>query len=158
KNFYFAPGVSPGSGLRSVEYRDGSVCRIGKTGRIGGARACPLKGYVAPKLTPVTRAQLATTVRVSVGTKPERPGPAHPKFKIPAQRRITITFRARRPADSRSFYTVETQMLHGRKNCQGGTAGPIAKDVKAGTVLSHTLWVPYQCRNEMKVDVGYAQP
>lgn len=37
KNFHFAPGVSPGSGLRSVEYRDGlhgrKGCQGGTTAR-----------------------------------------------------------------------------------------------------------------------------
>ena len=153
KNFYFAPSVSPASGLLSVEYRDGSTCKLPHP-----PRGCPLKGYVAPKLRAVPREQLASPVRVHVGTRPEHPGPKIKGHTFPAQRRIIVTFRARVTADARSFYTVETQMLHGRKNCQGGTTGPIAKDVKAGTVLSQTLWVPYRCRNRMRVSVGYAQP
>jgi hypothetical protein len=153
KNFYFAPGVSPASGLLSVEYRDGSTCELPHP-----PHGCPLKGYVAPKLTPVSHQQLATTVHVRVGARAEHPGPKVKGRTFPAQRRVTITFRARVAGDARSFYTVETQMLHGRKNCQGGTGGAVAKDVKAGTVLTRTLWVPYHCRNRMRIDVGYAQP
>jgi hypothetical protein len=43
--------------------------------RLGGARACPLKGFVAPKLPAVTHADLATTIRVHVGKRPVHPGP-----------------------------------------------------------------------------------
>jgi hypothetical protein len=157
---YFSPGVTPATGLRSVEYRDGSTCRIVSARRIGGARSCPLKGFVAPKLTPVPSAQLATTVHVRVGTRPERPGPGiHRRPGMPpilAQRRVTVTFRARVAADARSFYTVSVQM-HGGKGCSLGTFGPIAKDVTAGTVLTETLDFPYRCHGVAKIDVGYTQ-
>jgi hypothetical protein len=156
---YFSPGVTPGSGLRSVEYRDGSTCRIVSARRIGGARRCPLKGFVAPKLAPVSRADLATTVRVRVGTRREHPGPKPPKGTrpFPAQRRVTVAFRARAAADARSFYTVSTQLQHGGKGCFYMTMGPIAKDVVAGTVLTKTLYVPFKCHGIMKINVGYTQ-
>ncbi len=157
KNFYFAPGVSPGSGLRTVEYRDGSVCNIPNPARIGGAHECPLKGYVAPKLPTVSRAELASPVHVHVGTKPEHPGPKNPKYKVPAQRRITVTFRARQAADTRSFYTVSTEMHQRGKGCAYGSFGPVAKDVKAGTVVKYTLWAAYGCHGTMRINVGYAQ-
>jgi hypothetical protein len=158
---YFTPGVTPATGLRSVQYRDGSVCRIGNPRRLGGARACPLKGFVTPKLPAVSRADLATTIRVHVGTRPERPGPKVKPPKgappIPAQRRITVVFRARRAADARSFYTVTTRIEHRSEGCTYGTLGPIAKDVTAGTVLTHTIYVPYRCRGIMRINVGYTR-
>jgi hypothetical protein len=158
---YFSPGVSPGTGLRTVEYRDGTTCRIVSARRIGGARHCPLKGFVAPKITPVSRAELASTIHIRVGTRPEHPGPKVNRQKgappIPAQRRVTVTFRARRAADTRSFYTVTTRMLHASKGCGGGTMGPIAKDVVAGTVLTHTLYFRYGCHGTLKINVGYTQ-
>jgi len=158
---YFMPGVTPGTGLRSVEYRDGSVCRIISAQRLGGARNCPLRGFVAPKLPPVSHADLAATVRVRVGTRPEHPGPKVKPRKglppIPAVRRITVTFRARRAANARSFYTVSTRMLHGSKGCTFGTMGPIAKDVVAGSVLSQKLYFPYRCHGTLKINVGYTQ-
>jgi hypothetical protein len=161
RNFYYSPGVTPASGLRSVEYRDGSVCHIVNPQRLGGARRCPLKGFVAPTLPPISRSDLATTIRVRVGTRAEYPGPkvklpagARP---IPAQRRITLTFRARVAADAHSFYTVSTRMQRASKGCTYGGFGPIAKDVTAGTVLTHTLYVLYRCRGTLKINVGYTQ-
>ena len=158
---YFSPGVTPASGLRSVEYRDGSVCRIGNPRRHGGARHCPLKGYIAPNLPPVTHAELATTIRVHVGKRPahpfrklERPKGVPP---VPAQRRVTIVFRARRAANARSFYTVSTRMLHGGEGCAFGTIGPIARDVAAGAVVTQKLYLPYRCHTTLQVDVGYTQ-
>jgi hypothetical protein len=158
---YFMPGVTPGTGLRSVEYRDGSVCHVVSARRLGGARTCPLKGFVAPKLPAVSHADLAATVHVHVGTHPEHPGQKVKRPKgaapIPAQRRVTLTFRARRAANARSFYTVTTRMLHGGKGCTFGTMGPIAKDVVAGSVLSQTLYFPYHCRGTLRINVGYTQ-
>lgn len=92
-----------------MDYRDGSVCRIVSARRLGGTRHCPLKGYVEPKLPRVTPAQLAATVHVRVGTRPEHPGPKIELRKgmrpLPAQRRVTVTFRARHAANARSFHT-----------------------------------------------------
>lgn len=160
RNFYYSPGVTPGSGLRTVEYRDGSVCRIVSPRRRGGARRCPLKGFVAPKLPRISAADLATPVHVEVGTRPEHPWPNVKLLKgtrpIPAQRRVTITFRARLAADTRSFYTINSLMKAGPR-CSYGTFGPITRDVKAGSVISEKLYVAYRCRGTMTIEVGYAQ-
>ena len=158
---YFSPGVTPATGLRSVEYRDGSVCHIHDPGRLGGARACPLKGFVAPKLLPVTHAELATTIRVPVGKRP-----AHPFRKVkqpkgappvPAQRRATIVFRASRAADARSYYTITATALQRGKGCTYATMGSFPRDVAAGTVLTRTLYFPYRCHTTLRIDVGYTQ-
>ncbi|MEJ7788149.1 MAG: hypothetical protein WKF96_25385, partial [Solirubrobacteraceae bacterium] len=158
---YFSPGVTPATGLRSVEYRDGSVCRIINPQRLGGARHCPLKGFVASNLSPISRTDLATEIGVRVGTRREYPGPKVRPRKgappIPAQRRVTITFRARVAANARSFYTINTRMQHARRSCAYGTSGPIAQDVTAGTVISQTHYVPYRCRGILKINVGYTQ-
>jgi hypothetical protein len=149
KNFYFSPGATPAGGLLSVEYRDGTSCQLPHP-----PDGCPLNGYVAPKLPPVSRGQLAATVHVSVGTRAESPE----RDVAADQRRITVTFRARQPADARSFYTIGVQVLHGGKHCSAGRLfGPIAKDVKAGTVLTRTEWMNYRCRGMLKVNVGYTQ-
>lgn len=161
RNFYYSPGVTPGSGLRSVEYRDGSVCRIVNPRRLGGARPCPAKGFVAPKLPRVSAADLVSPVHVRVGTRREHPWPKVKLPKgtrpIPAQRRITMTFRARVAADSRSFYTVST-LLKGGRLCHYGSMGAITRDVRAGSVVSHKLYVAHRCRGTFTIDVGYAQP
>jgi hypothetical protein len=161
RNFYFTAGVTPATGLRSVEYRDRSVCHIVSPQRLGGARPCPLKGFVAPTLPRISSGDLATKVGVHIGTRREYPGP---KVKlprgapvIPAQRRITITFRARLAANARSFYTISTRMQHVSEGCPYGTFGPIAKDVTTGSVISHILYVPYHCRGALKINVGYTQ-
>lgn len=158
---YYSAGVTPATGLRSVEYRDGSICRIINPRRLGGARRCPLKGFVAPSLSPVSSADLAATIGVRVGTRREYPGPkVRPRNgapPIPAQRRVTITFRARVAASARSFYTISTRMQRARRGCAYGTSGPIAKDVTAGSVISQTLYVAYRCRGTMKIEVGYTQ-
>jgi hypothetical protein len=158
---YFSPGVTPRTGLRSVEYRDGTVCHIVSARRVGGARDCPLKGYVAPKLPRVTRADLVTKIHVDIGTRPEHPGPKPKLLKgapqIPAERRVIVSFRARRPADTRSFYTISTRMLHYKQGCSYGSVGAIAKNVTAGTVVRQTLYFAYKCANTLRIDVGYAQ-
>ena len=137
-----SPGVSPSSGLRSVEYADGTVCTIPDPRR---ARPCPLKGYVAPKLPRVSAGELASTVRVSVGTRPEQPpGRVTPKG-MAAQRRVTIRFRARVAADARSFYTVGAQIKDGGEGCSYSLQGPIAKDVTVGSVVKYDLWFAYRC-------------
>ncbi|WP_157592245.1 hypothetical protein [Solirubrobacter soli] len=155
---YFSPGVSPGSGLRSVEYADGSRCVIPNPRRLGGARSCPLRGYVAPKLPHVDASDLASTVRVVVGSKPEKPPGVQAPTKIPAQRRVTIRFRARVGADVRSFYTVRYQVKNGNAGCSTGiVGGPIIKDVAAGAVVRHDVWVSYGCRGTMEISVGFEQ-
>jgi hypothetical protein len=119
------------------------------------------EGFVAPKLPTVTHADLATTIRVHVGKRPVHPGPKVKPRKgfppIPAQRRVTIVFRARRAGDARSFYTVTTRMRHGRKGCTYATMGPIARDVAAGSVISNALYFPYRCHGTVEIDVGYTQ-
>ncbi|MDA0179560.1 hypothetical protein OJ997_04575 [Solirubrobacter phytolaccae] len=149
---YWSPGVSPGSGLRSVEYRDGSTCMIPNPRRIGGARACPVKGYVTPELTPATREELATPIRVRVGREPVGVKGAD------KQRRVTFSFRARRAGDSRSQYTFEAKLVKRGKHCSSGTTfGAIAKDVAAGEVVSSELFFPYRCRGRLQLKVGYSQ-
>jgi hypothetical protein len=121
-------------------------CRIVNARRLGGARNCALKGFVAPKLPAVSHADLAADVHVRVGTRPEHPGPKVERRKgappLLAQRLVTVTFRARRAANARSFYTVSTRMLHGSKGRSFGTMGPIAKDVVVGRVLGQKLYFP----------------
>jgi hypothetical protein len=158
---YFMPGVTPSTGLRSVEYRDGTTCVIRSARRLGGARACPLKGFTEPDLPAVSRADLVTPIHVRVGKHPEHPGP---KVKlpagapaIPAQRRLTISFRARREADARSFYTFSARVRHGRQPCPYAMAGPIAKDIAAGAVVTEKVYFPYSCRGTVVLSVGYTQ-
>jgi hypothetical protein len=151
-------GASPATGLLTVEYRDGTVCRIVGPRRIGGARPCPLKGYVTPRLPKVTAEDLAMPIHVRVGKRPEHPGPKPPKgVRFPAQRRITISFRARAAADARSFYTVYAELHPHADGCGYGMVGPIAKDVKPGEVVTSTLYWGYGCHGRLTVEVGFQQ-
>jgi hypothetical protein len=157
RNFYFTLGTSPGSGLRTVEYRDGSVCRIVNSAGTGGARPCTLKGLVEHQLTPVPAEALSSPVRLQVGTRPEYPGPRRQHRKGTEQRRITVRFRARQTGDARSFYTVSSRMNGSRRDCRFISSGPITKDVVAGTVVTRPLYVPYRCRGTVTVSVGFTQ-
>jgi hypothetical protein len=154
---YFSPGVSPGSGLRSVEYADGTSSMIPNPRRLGGAHSCPLKGYVAPRLPRVSASDLASPVRVQVGTRPESPPGVRASTKVLPQRRVTIRFRGRVAADVRSFYTVASVLKGGGEGCTYNSGGPITKDVKAGAVVRFDLWVPYRCRGTLQIEVGYDQ-
>jgi len=147
---YFSPGVFPGSGLRSIEYADGTRCRLP-----AGPRGCPLKGYVEPKLPRVSASDVATTVRVVAATAPETPPGIPSSTPIPAQRRVTIRFRARVAADVRSFYTVGSRMKGGGEECSYLPRAPITKDVAAGTIVQYDLWVRYRCHGTLQVEVGY---
>lgn len=147
----YSIGVSPVSGLRSVEYRDGSTCERRKS----GALRCPLKGLVTPRLATPTRAELATPVRIEVGDRPEHPGGE----QFPAQRRVTFSFRARRAADAREYYTYEARIAKPRgKRCFSGVlGGAVAKDLAAGSEVSERIYFPYGCRGRVEISVGYAQ-
>ncbi len=73
------------------------------------------------------------------------------------QRRITVSFRARRAADAKSFYTIMTEKRYGGPGCAVITMGPIARDVSAGAVITQTRWVDHHCRGTMTIRIGYEQ-
>jgi hypothetical protein len=142
---------SPMSGLISVQYRDGRVCRIRNPARRGGAKPCPLVGYVPVKRPKVTAAAVASPVTVSVSPGAAKPpGPAPPSgFKVPPQRRLVITFVARLPSDSRSNYTwwitVRRGMRHGSGCTFGGMGGTVLRDVDRGERVRIPVYVPADC-------------
>ena len=146
-----APGVlradaSPGSGLVAVTYRDGHSCRIRSPRMLGGAKLCPRVGYVVPRsMTPRPR-QLAArvSVRFSVeaarrwvapsgaSARPEalaRPTSRSPHASRPARAASTSSPR-RSPA-------MELVPLRRRWRWR-----PIARDVRAGSRVSKTFYVP----------------
>ncbi len=151
---YFVPTSSPGSGLRSVRYRDGSECRIRSPRSLGGAKLCPRVGYVAPKVVPVTAAQVRAPVTATFGPRPERPeGPAagEPAWKL------TVRFRARRASDARAFYVVTVAPDDARR-CRSGTSiGPVARTLPAGAPVSSTTYVPARCRGTVRGTVSFHQ-
>jgi hypothetical protein len=68
----------PGSGLESVRYRDGHVCRIRSPQSIGGAKPCPPVGYVKPRHPRVTSADVAAPIRVTLRRHTSAAGPRVP--------------------------------------------------------------------------------
>ena len=133
---YFAPGTSPASGLKSVLYRDGRVCRIRSPRALGGAKACPLIGYIAPRARRLTSAELAVPVHVTV-----------------AGTRLRISFRARVAADAHSYYIVTARPEHIRVCGFSASGGPVARDIASGEVVHDTLSIPSQCRGAIHVSV-----
>ena len=153
---WWSPNLSP-AWVESIEFRDGSVCRPDEQPRRNGSKRCPLKGYVTPELDIAAREDVASPLQVKVGTKPELPPDLPPGTRTPNLRAITITFRARRAADAKSFYTISTEKNHGGPRCAQNTFGPIARDIEAGATVTETRWVGFSCRGTMKIRVGYTQ-
>jgi hypothetical protein len=150
---------SPSSGLLSVEYRDGSVCRIRSPRRNGGAIACPVKGYAVPREALVTTEQVRSTVRASVAPKLVRPrgGPTGAELGPPSWR-VTVSFRAR--VATRTVGTYYSVGLAPRRTglCGfGGLSGPVERDIPAGQVVTKALWVPARCRGDLRVTVTLHQ-
>jgi hypothetical protein len=151
----FTIARSPGSGLLSVQYRDGSVCRIVSPRRLGGARACPTKGYVAPREPLPTSRQVRAPVRASVASQLVRPreGPTGAQLGPPSWR-VTVSFRAR--VATRTVGTAYDIGLAPQRVglCGfGGIGAPVLRDVAAGQVVTKVLWVPARCRGDLRVTV-----
>jgi hypothetical protein len=152
------PAESPGSGLTSVRYRDGSVCRIRSPRAIGGAKPCPLAGYVAPRAPRVSAAQVAAPVSARFAPTPvDPPTPGADAARVPAQWKLTTTFRARVPADAAATYVQVVQPTAGR-DCRFQLSGPVARDVAAGEVVRVVSYLPLACRGRVAVTVRYVPP
>ncbi|WP_354697219.1 hypothetical protein [Paraconexibacter sp. AEG42_29] len=164
----FIPSETPLTGLISVQYRDGRVCRIQFQPRSGHAVPCPRAGYVPhpPRTVP------AGAVRSAVSLS-EAPRPVASR-RLPdgnirsGYRRITIRFTARLASDSHSTYRYDLRLRHRpedrcdtvnkrRARCQtGDTAGTIRRDISAGETVNETLVVS-QLRSDpiLEVTVRY---
>ncbi|MBE2319352.1 hypothetical protein DVA67_025475 [Solirubrobacter sp. CPCC 204708] len=156
---WWSPSVTP-SWVESIEFRDGTVCRPDERPRRHGRHECPLKGYVKPRLDIATRAELATPITVRVGTAREKPYPEMDRKSLERmewQRRVTISFRARRAADARSFYKLTAEIPGRPPNCGVGLGSPIARDIAAGETVTETLWVAHRCSGTMTIRIGYEQ-
>jgi hypothetical protein len=146
--------------LLSVRYRDGSVCRTTSPVRINGARACPAKGYVAPRLPRLRTADVATRVTAFVPRHAEVP--RVPGMKIPEtapkQRRVAVRFRARVAAvgQVRTYGISLVPRDHHRCNL-GGLTTIVNRDVDAGDRVSQDLWLPPDCRGTLDITVTLRQ-
>jgi hypothetical protein len=155
----FTIARSPASGLLSVHYRDGSVCKIRSPRRIGGGKACPINGYVTPREARVTTEQVRSAVRASVAPKLVRPreGPAGAQLGPPSWR-VTVSFRAR--VATRTVGTVYSIGVAPRRAqlCGfGGLGGPVLRDTAAGQVVTKVVWVPARCRGDLRITVRLRQ-
>ncbi len=152
---YFVPAVSPGSGLRSVRYRDGHECRIRSPRALGGAKRCPTVGYQTPRTLPVTAAEVRSPVQARFAPKPVDPSP--PGVPASPMWKLTLTFTARLAADSRADY-VYTVTPHRARRCLSTSLGSVARDVRAGEPVTVSAYVPTQCRGLVRGRVAFHQP
>lgn len=152
----FSVGSSPGSGLLSVRYDGARRCTIVSAKRHGGARGCPLVGFVARHPVTVTAAQVRTPVRAAIGRHRVRPhtGDAPSGVRILPQWRITIHFRARHAGDARSNYvTLIEPLRHGR--CSYLSIDPVDHDVAAGDIVRQIAYLPGDCRGTIHGTVSF---
>jgi hypothetical protein len=133
---------SPGSGLTSVRYRDGHVCHIRPPVALGGAKPCPLVGYVAPPHQPVTTAQVAAPVRAHLDRR----------FHAPANGyRLSVSFTARVAArGGRASYVIWLfpQRSRGCGTYASGN-GP-DRNVAAGERVHSTIYVSATCPGRLR--------
>lgn len=145
--------ATPRSGLRSVQYRDGSVCRIPDPRALGGANACPVKGYAAPKRAKVKPRQLQTEVRASVTLGPP---PAGIGAQPPDEYKVTVRFRAPVSADAKRYYVVSYEPEKGSTCDFSGIESPVSRDVRAGEEVVATQYPA--CQGRLRVAVRFHQP
>jgi hypothetical protein len=154
------PLASPGSSpFTEVRYVGGRVCRIPPARRAGGARPCPLVGWVAPPTGRITQAMVAAPVSAHVSRLAYgrhlvyRPKPLR-------ARRLHLAFTAHVGVSSaRSRYVVELR---------GPSAGacshamhalrlsPVERDIAAGEVVHVGLSLEPACPGLWTGGVFYA--
>jgi hypothetical protein len=148
---------TPRSGLISVQYRDGTVCQIRSPRALGGAKPCPLKGYVQPKQPKVTATELRAPVHATVAPKPVRvPGaPAGVPSKL-RNWKLTVTFRAPVAAGPGSYYIVSVRPAQASQ-CNLGSFVPVARDIKVGETVRTPVYLPTRCHGNIHAEVAFHQ-
>jgi hypothetical protein len=159
---WVAPLTSPGaSPFTQVTYTNGAVCRIPPAQRVGGARPCPLVGWVPAPGRPLGAAGVAAPVAVRVGPLSRI---ADPLYRQHAQlaRRLYLSFITRvavSTADSR--YVVElhppTQGACASHN-HGIRLSPIERNVAAGETVHVWLSLEPACPGRWSGSVIYLAP
>ncbi len=152
----FVPTATPVSGLVSVQYVGAPDCRIHSPRSLGGAKACPARGYVAPRTPRVTSADVLTPVRASIEPRTVKPpGPAPPAgVHVPRQWKLHVAFRARRRSDAQTLYFITLRPQPGPR-CRFVSFGSVDHDVRAGEVVRQTEYLPAQCRGTVRGTVVY---
>jgi hypothetical protein len=157
---YFVPSTSPVSGLISVAYKNGKVCTLRSPRSFGGGKHCPLVGFQGSKEPRVTHAQIAAPVRVRVAkaTHEVQPPRAIPHAHAGSERTVTISFRARRASpDARSYYVITLKADNGSGCHFGMLLSPVARTVKAGTIVHEQRSIPGTCRGRVSGTVAFHQ-
>jgi hypothetical protein len=147
----FSPSLSPLSGLRRVNYRDGSSCVIPSPQRLDGGRPCPLRGYVDRRETRVTRDQVRTPIRVRLL------GPRVPKglpASSPKTRVLVLRLRARVPVNSTSYY-VATTRVSGGHGCDYVDTSSSQRDRSPGQTVTIRTFVSLGCRGPIRGAIRY---
>jgi hypothetical protein len=159
---YWSIGTSPGSGIRSVRYRDAPECRIGNPRQLGGAHGCPLVGFVAPHAARVTTADVATVVRPQLARKTHTISAVGADGKVirsPEMRRVTLRFRARVASHGAGGGYVAWIELHRARGCSAyGTMPATDRDIEAGQVVTLHADYPASCRGTIGGVVRFHAP
>jgi hypothetical protein len=152
-----SPGASP---FTKVGYAGGRVCRIPPANRVGGARPCPLVGWVAPSAARLTQAMVATPVHARVGSLAEGRHLVY-RSTAPRVRRLHLTFTARAGVSSAaSRYLVElsppktgscTRDMHATR------LSPIERDVEVGEVVHVGLPLEPACPGRWSGSLIYVE-
>jgi hypothetical protein len=162
---WLSVGVSPGSALLSVHYRDAPACRIGNPRRIGGARGCPLVGFRPAAGATITATEVRTPVHASLAahaTPVPVPMPAAARRAgAPAKlRRLTITFRARVAARGAATSYVAAVELGRSERCEHNrttvTTGS-DHDIAAGEIVTLRADLPAGCVGPVRGFVAFHQ-
>ena len=139
----------PGSGLQSVRYRDGHICRIPPPSAFGGAKPCPPVGYAEPRRPTITSAQVAAPVSVKL-----TPGTGSAR----GQDRLDATFTARVAVrDGRSGYALSVVMPRGKGCTTSGTSAPSIGNIAAGRRVRISSYVPGDCAGIAEGSVAYTR-
>ncbi len=150
----FSVGTSPGRGIRSVGYDGAPRCVITSGRRIGGARGCPLVGFVRARPEHITAAQIATPVRATFAARRVRPAPPPPGVKVARVWRLTISFRARHGGDARSNYVISIRPRR-HSGCDYMTIAPLVHDVRRGAVVREPIDLPGTCHGVIVGTVAF---
>lgn len=166
------PGI-PAGAISSVTYRDGHVCHVPAPGsRASLLEACPPVGFIAPRVSTPTAAQLATPISVQKIPARSYCAATHGEGVTPCGARVPAGFRrlsggwpsllvrisfASRIAipDSRSFYEFNLQMPRSATCTTGGTFGPTDSNIAVGQRVATSMFVPYRCPGVVKGTVSY---
>lgn len=154
----FTIGPSPGSGLRSVRYDDGSVCSIRRPDVIGGAKRCPTRGYVAPRFARLRPRDVRARVSARVAPKPVVPEVDSSLAEPPAQWKLTVAFTAPVAARNPAEFVYDMTTTDAVRCRFGQTGGSVMRDVRRGERVKLELYVPTACHGRVTGKVALHRP